>query len=264
MSYQEVSWERDGSTVTLTINRPESLNALTAGVRQELLQGLEEADRDAAVRVVVIRGAGRAFSVGQDLKELVDFYESHGYAMGDLVQTGYIPIVKALRGMSKPTVAVLQGAAVGGGMALALAADFRVISDRAQLVPAFVKVGLAPDTGTTFLLARSIGYVRAVAISMTGQALKARDMVDLGLASGVAASPEELESSIEALTEMLAQGPTKAYAAIRRLFDSSVQLPLNAVLDLERDTQDALAHTKDHREAVDAFLAKREPNFRGE
>ncbi len=264
MAFLAVSWERDKASVTLRLNRPESLNALTQGIRAELLEGLQKADQDSEVRVVILRGTGRAFSVGQDLKELTDYYQSRGPVMGELVQKEYIPIVKALRELSKPSVAVVEGAAVGGGMALALATDFRIISDRAQLVPAFVKVGLAPDTGTTFLLARSIGYARALSICMTGQALAAPDLVRLGLADHAYPSGEELENALAGLTAELAQGPTAAYVAIRRLFDRTAGLPLDDVLMAERDTQDALARTRDHQEAVEAFLSKRNPRFRGE
>lgn len=264
MSNQEVSWEQEGGRVVLTLNRPEALNALTATLRRELLEGLQKADHDPAVRVVIIQGAGRAFSVGQDLKEMLQYYETHGPALGQLVEEEYIPLVKALRALSKPTIAVLEGAAVGGGLALALAADFRVVSSRAQLVPGFVNVSLAPDTGTTFLLARAIGYARALSLCLLGQPIRAAQMVEWGLASQVNETPEAMAEELAALTSRLEAGPTRAYGEIRRLFDRAAHLPLDEVLTLERDVQDALAHTQDHHEAVDAFVNKRQPVFRGE
>lgn len=264
MSFEDVLREESDGWVTLRLNRPDALNALTASVREGLLEGLRAADRDSQVRCVILRGAGRAFSVGQDLKELEEYYQENGPELGQLVQDEYIPIVEALRGLSKPTIAVLEGPAVGGGMALALAADFRVISPRARLVPGFVNVGLAPDTGTTFLLARSVGHARAVSLCLTGRPIDAEDMVRWGLADRILDTPEALEEAVSSLAGQLSRGPTAAYGAIRRLFDQASDLPLNEVLGLERAVQDELAHTHDHREATRAFLAKKTPEFRGD
>lgn len=258
-----VLYEQDGAVVTLCFNRPEALNALTAPLRQQLVEGLRATQRDPQVRCVVLRGAGRAFSVGQDLKELEEYYDLQGPELGRLVQEEYIPIVEALRGLSKPTIAVVDGPAVGGGMALALACDFRLVGVKGRLVPGFVNVGLAPDTGTTFLLARSIGYARAVSLCLTGQPITGPDMVQWGLADIIHETPDALEEALSSLAERLAVGPTRAYAAIRRLFDQSQHLPLEAVLQLEREVQDDLAHTHDHRAANQAFLDKRTPEFLG-
>lgn len=260
----EIVAEAKHGCLTVTLNRPEALNALTESLRGNFLKSLHEADRDPGVRCVVMRGAGRAFSVGQDLKELEEYYAAHGPVLGQLVEDEYIPIVKTLRSLSKPTVAVIEGPAVGGGMALALAADFRVISSRARLVPGFVNVGLAPDTGTAFLLGRSVGYARALSLCLTGQSIDAPDMVAWGLADTVHESSELLEAALTALTDKLKRGPTRAYGAIRKLMDNAAHLPLGEVLRLERDVQDDLARTRDHRNAVQAFLAKSTPEFHGE
>ncbi len=264
VTFQDIVAEPQGALLSISLNRPEALNALTARLRQELLQALRDADRNPELRVVVIRGHGRAFSVGQDLKEMTEYYEAHGTRLGKLVQDEYIPIVQALRNLSKPTVAVLEGAAVGGGMALALAADFRVISTRAQMVPGFVNVGLAPDTGTAFLLGRSIGYARALSVCLTGQPIKAAQLVEWGLAASAHDSAESLNEELAQLTDKLSHGPTKAYAVIRRLFDQSAHLPLEAVLGLERDAQEELAQTQDHQSSIAAFLAKQTPEFHGQ
>ncbi len=261
---EDVSYEKDGSVSTIWLNRPESLNALTKTVRHELLAGLRQAERDGTVRCLVMRGRGRAFSVGQDLKELEAYYEERGPELGRLVQEEYIPIVETLRSLSKPTIAVVEGPAVGGGMALALATDFRLVGAKGRLVPGFVNVGLAPDTGTTFLLGRSIGYARALSRCLTGQPITADEMVQWGLADDIASTPEDLDQSLKSLTTRLSNGPTRAYATIRRLFDQAQHLPLDAVLQLERDAQDDLAGTRDHRAANRAFLTKSTPEFRGE
>lgn len=264
MSAEDILHEHKNGMAVLTLNRPDALNALTETIREGLLQGLQEADRDPSVRGVVMRGRGRAFSVGQDLKELEAYYGHEGPNLGQLVDDQYIPLVQALRGHSKPTVAVLEGPAVGGGMALALAADFRLVSPRARLVPGFVNVGLAPDTGTTFLLGRSIGYARALTLCLTGQPIDAEQMVRFGLTDTVYEAPELLEAALEQLTDRLTVGPTRAYSAIRKLFDRSASLAMDEVLRLERDVQDELARTTDHQQAVQAFLRKETPTFHGE
>ncbi len=264
MSTEELLRHQDEACVTLALNRPDALNALTSPMRQSLLEELRRADQDPGVRCVVLRGTGRAFCVGQDLKELQDYYETHGPELGRLVEDEYIPIVKVLRELSKPTIAVLDGPAVGGGMALALATDFRVIGARARLVPAFVNVGLAPDTGATFLLARSIGYARALSLCLTGQPLEAEQLVAFGLAAQVNESSQTLEQALQDLTKRLCDGPTRAYAAIRRLFDQAVALPLDDVLALERDVQNRLSHTRDHGAAVESFLNRRAAQFQGQ
>lgn len=263
MTYKEIRYTLHDSVGTIEFNRAESLNALTATMRAELLDALEIANQSDSVRVVVLRGQGRAFSVGQDLKEMQQYYDEHGPELGTLVEEEYIPLVLALRNLQKPTVSVLQGAAVGGGMALALATDFRIISERAQLVPGFVNVALAPDTGTTFLLSRAIGYARAISVCLLGEPIRARNMVEYGLATDVANGPEELEERLQELVTKLAQGPTRAYTEIRKLFDATSHCSLLEAVRLERDVQATLARTSDHQEAVDAFLHKRSPQFEG-
>lgn len=263
VEFQEVLWQQEDACLTLVLNRPDSLNSLTKTMRRELLEALSAADRESTVRVVVVRAQGRAFCVGQDLKELQEFYSQNGHHIGPLVDVEYIPIVKALRKLSKPTIAVVEGAAVGGGMALALACDFRIISAKAQLVPGFVNVGLAPDSGTTFLLARSVGYARALSICLLGQPLKAPELVALGLSEAIAMTPEDVQTQMNQLVGQLAQGPTRAYHEIRRLFDESAHLPLDDVLRKESEVQEALSQTQDHRGAIEAFLAKKTPAFVG-
>jgi len=256
--------ERQEARATITLNRPEALNALNTPLREGLLSALNQVAQDPGIRVVVLAGSGRAFSVGQDLRELESYYETHGPALGQLVEQEYLPIAQRLRTMPQPTIAVLDGPAVGGGLALALATDFRVISARAQLNPAFIHVGLAPDTGASYLLVKSLGLLPAISLAMTGRVLNADDLVRYGLASRINESPEALQQELDELAHKLAAGPTRAYHLIRQLMDQAASRPWEQVLQLERDVQDALAHTHDHGEAVDAFLHKRQPRFQGE
>ncbi|MDQ0191026.1 enoyl-CoA hydratase/isomerase family protein [Alicyclobacillus cycloheptanicus] len=263
MEFQEVLYQVDGGVATVTLNRAEAMNALTRQLRKDLVAALGEAAADANVRAVLLTGAGRGFCVGQDVKELSEDYAKEGPEMGRLVETEYIPIVKALRTMPKPTVALVNGPAVGGGLALALAADFRVITEKSVLNPVFVKVGLAPDSGVSFYLSRMIGFARAVSVTLRGQGISPAEQVALGLASRVNATLEEAQAEAKALLDELANGPTEAYVRIRQLFDQTASLSFEDALVVEKNVQDDLAHTADHMEAVQAFLERRPPNFTG-
>lgn len=245
------------------LNRPGALNALTRSLRQTLADRLDEIAHDATVRAVIILGAGRAFSVGQDLHEMDSMYREKGPHLAELVEKEYIPLVKALRRMPKPVVAMIDGPAAGGGLSLALAADFRILTAKSTLIPAFVNVGLAPDTGAAFFLARQLGIARAIAVAMKGEPLSAEQCVHWGLADLVVADRSAAEDEAQKLAQKLAQGPTLAYYHIRTLFDQAAGLPFERVLELERDTQETLAQTHDHVAAVGAFLNRQRPTFEG-
>ncbi|WDL96845.1 enoyl-CoA hydratase-related protein [Alicyclobacillus sp. ALC3] len=263
MDLREVEYRVQAGVATVTLNRPDAMNALTRQLRSDLLTALAEAAADSSVRAVLLTGAGRGFCVGQDVKELSEDYADEGPQMGRLVETEYIPIVKALRAMPKPIVALLNGPAVGGGMALALAADFRVIHEKSALTPVFVKVGLVPDSGVTFYLSRMVGLARAVSLTMRGQSITPTEQVALGLAAKVNATLDEAQAEADALLTELAVGPTEAYVQIRRLYDQTAGVGLEEALVLEKDVQQQLAQTADHMEAVTAFLERRSPQFQG-
>lgn len=264
MNYQNISYNVDGAVATLTLNRPDAMNALTKPMRRELLQAFSECAKDDDVRALLITGAGKGFCVGQDVKEMNDIYAKEGPELGKLVESEYIPIVKALRSMPKPTISLVNGTAVGGGMAFPLATDFRVITQKSTLTPVFVNVGIAPDTGVSFLLGRAIGHTQAISLCMKGQSLTPEDLVKYDLADQVHDSLDEAEKSAYALADQLAEGPTQSYYNIRQLFDAGSSKNLLGALALERDVQDSLAHTDDHMEAVNAFVEKRKPVFKGQ
>ncbi len=254
----------DHSVLTIRLNRPTALNALTYRLRQELLELLLEAEKNAAVRAVLITGVGRAFSVGQDVKEMQEMYAKADPDLGSLVRDEYNPLIAALLDLSKPTIALVQGPAVGGGLSLALACDIRVITDSASFIPAFVKVGLAPDTGASYLLSRSLGWSRALGVALSGQAIGADDAVAWGLAHHRYATVEEAEVKASALAKQWAEGPTRAMAEIRRLLLDVQGVSWRDALVKEASTQDRLGRTADHQEAVAAFLERRAPEFRGQ
>lgn len=264
MDLQEVHYQVEGGVATITMNRPDALNALTHRLRSDLLTALGEAAADASVRAVLLTGAGRGFCVGQDVKEMSEDYAKEGPEMGRLVETEYIPILKALRAMPKPTVALINGPAVGGGLALALATDFRIITEKSVMNPVFVKVALAPDTGVTFYLSRMIGFARAVAVTMRGQPISPADQVSYGLAQQVNASLEDAQAEAKALLDELVAGPTEVYVQIRQLYDAAAGQSLEETLVLEKNVQDALAHHPNHAEAVAAFLERRPANYKGQ
>ncbi len=254
----------DHSVLTIQLNRPAALNALTHGLRQELLQLLVSAEKDPTVRAVLLTGSGRAFSVGQDVKEMKEMYATADPDLGGLVRDEYNPLIEALLDLSKPTIALVQGPAAGGGLSLALACDIRVITESASFIPAFVKVGLAPDTGASYLLSRTLGWSRALGVALSGQAIGPDDAMSWGLAHHRYASVEEAEVKARALAKQWAAGPTRAMAEIRRLLLEVQGLSWREALAKEASTQDLLGRTRDHQEAVTAFLERRAPEFRGQ
>ena len=262
VAYETIIYAADDHGVTITLNRPAALNALTRQMRAELLDGLKRAAADGEARALTLAGAGKAFSVGQDLKEMEHDYQS-GMNLGQLVRDEYMPLVRTLRAMPKPTIALVQGTALGGGMALALACDFRVLSPDARFIAGFVHVGLAPDTGTSFLLPKMIGQARALEIFLTGSPITAEDAVRYGLSSEVHGDRERAEAAARSLAKLLAAGPTKAYAAIRQLVDQTAAVPLEDAMAKEMETQASLSLTQDHLAAVAAFLDKRKPDYTG-
>ena len=258
-----VTYSQRGAVVTLRLERPETRNSLTHELRVHLLAALQRADADADVRVVILTAMGKAFSVGQDIEELADLYKDGQNRLGQMVEQEYVPIVQALRSMTKPTISLFTAPAVGGGMALVLATDFRVVTQQAVLIPAFVQVGLAPDSGVSFFLSRMIGYAKALQVLFTGQRISAEEMVHLGLAETVWNTEEQAVDACQSLASRLAAGPTRAFAAIRQLLDDAAGHSLEETMALETGVQDRLASTWDHKEAIQAFLEKRKPQFRG-
>lgn len=264
MDYQEIIYKVEGAIATITLNRPKALNALTRTMRRELLDALNQCAEDQEVHCLMITGAGKGFCVGQDVREMSEDYAKQGPELGKLVEEEYIPLVKALRSMPKPTISLVNGTAVGGGMAFPLATDFRILTEKSTLTPVFVNVGIAPDTGVSFLLGRAIGQAQAISLCMKGKSLTPADLVQYGLAEKVNENLEEAEEEAHELAEKLAAGPTQSYWQIRQLYDKAASASLEEALVLERDTQDTLAHTDDHQEAVAAFMEKRKPEFRGQ
>jgi 2-(1,2-epoxy-1,2-dihydrophenyl)acetyl-CoA isomerase len=254
----EVETSRDGGVLTITLNRPDVLNALNAAVHAALGATLKEAGRDAGVRAVVLTGAGRGFCVGQDLTE---FREAPG-DIGDRLRSTYHPNVLAIRGLEKPVIAAVNGAAAGAGLSLACACDIRIAADSATFVPAFVNIGLIPDSGGSYFIARLLGPARAFEWMSSGRRLTAAEAHAWGLASEVVEG-DALAARVAELAAELAALPTRAIGMTKRLFDHAWTARLEEQLEMEAQLQAAATQTEDFREGVSAFLEKRAPQFRG-
>jgi 2-(1,2-epoxy-1,2-dihydrophenyl)acetyl-CoA isomerase len=253
----EVETSRDGGVLTITLNRPDVLNAFNRAVHEGLGAALKEA-RDPEVRAVVLTGAGRGFCVGQDLTE---FREAPG-DIGDRLRASYHPNVLAIRALEKPVIAAVNGAAAGAGLSVACACDIRIAADAATFVPAFVNIGLVPDSGGSYFIVRLLGPSRAFEWMTSGRRLTAPEAQAWGLVSEVVET-YSLAGHVAELAAKLAAMPTRAIGMTKRLFDRAAHNTLDEQLELEAQLQSAATQTEDFREGVAAFLEKRDPRFSG-
>ena len=253
----EVETARKGAVLTITLNRPDVLNAFNGAMHNALGAALKEA-RDAEVRAVVLTGAGRGFCVGQDLTE---FREAPG-DIGERLRSTYHPNVLAIRALDKPVIAAVNGAAAGAGMSVACACDLRIASDAAVFIPAFVNIGLVPDSGGTYFVTRLLGYARAFEWLCTGRRLSAAEAHAWGIVSEVVEA-NAFPARVAEFAAELAALPTSAIAMTKRLLDRAAASTLDEQLAWEAQLQAAATQTDDFREGVEAFLEKRKPSFQG-
>ena len=249
--------EHDGAVATVTLDRPDALNAQTRASRRALVKDLRALSADAAVRCVVLTGAGRAFCAGQDLRE-----EGALENVDDMIRETYIPIVEALVGMPKPVIAAINGAAAGAGLSIALACDQRYMAEDAVLMMAFSNIALVPDCGGSWFLTRIVGYARAFEIAASGRRVGAEEALALDLVQRVLPRDE-----LSAATQTAAHRARRATDADARLDEAPMraaeQSPLGDVMELEAQLQPAAVGSSDHAEGVAAFLEKREARFEG-
>jgi 2-(1,2-epoxy-1,2-dihydrophenyl)acetyl-CoA isomerase len=253
----EVETSRDGGVLTITLNRPDVLNAFTAEMHRQLVGAFKEA-RAADVRAVVITGAGRGFCVGQDLNEFGEAARD----IGGRLRENYHPTIRAVRELEKPVLAAVNGPAAGAGLSFACACDLRLAAESAAFVPAFVNIGLVPDMGGTFFVTRLLGAARAFEWMTSGRRLSAQEALDWGLVSEVVPDDRLAERAAEWAGQLAAM-PTRGIGLSKRLFDSADRVTLEEQLEREAQLQAAATQTHDFREGVDAFLQKRAPNFEG-
>lgn len=251
------------AVATITLNRPESLNAMDQATKISLASCLKTCRRDQKVRCVILTGAGRAFSAGQDLKEMKDAYaDGHVPHLGELLRKHYNPIIAHIRSMDKPVIAAVNGVASGAGCSLALACDLRVAAESALFHQAFVFVGLIPDSGATFFMPRLIGLARAAELAFTGEKIDAKRACEIGLVNRVVPDAELMDHANK-LAHKLAKLPTKAIALTKRLLNQSFSNTLDQQLEAEAFAQETAGLTRDHTEGVRAFMGKRKPDFTG-
>lgn len=247
---------------TLTLHRPQVRNALNAALLRELLGALREAEGDSGVRALILTGSGPAFCAGQDLTVFQQALEVGGAPdVQRLLDETYHPVVRALYGMPKPVIAAVNGPAAGAGMSLALACDLRIMVEDAFFSQAFIRLGLVPDSGSSFFLTRLVGPARAFELAATGRRVFAEDALRLGLAERVVPAGELLPAAQEEASR-LAQGPARAIAWTKQLLHEVAGLGLEEALLAEAALQAQAIATADHREGVQAFIAgRRTPRF---
>ncbi len=253
---------RDGGVATVRLDRPDAMNSLDIATKEALRDAVREVGEDPSVRCVVLTGSGRAFCVGQDLKEHIGLLAEGADALFTTVPEHYNPTVLALATMPKPVIAAVNGVAAGAGASLAFAADYRIVADTAGFNLAFAGIGLSCDTGISWTLPRLIGRGKAIELLFEPRTIRADEALELGLATRVVPA-DQLESAVHELASRLAQGPTQAYAAIRRAVEFSATNPLPESLAHEAEMMTFTGGTQDHKDAVDAFVAKQKPVFHG-
>ncbi len=254
--FTAIRYEVGDSVATITLARPDALNAMDAAMKSELLTAVRQAGSDRAIRVVIVTGAGRAFSAGQDLRERT-------VGFGQELRERYNPIVLALHRLDKPVIAAVNGVAAGAGASLAFACDIRLASESASFLLAFVRVGLVPDSGATWFLPRLVGPSLAAELIMTTDPLTAADAHRVGLVSRVLPDDRLLDEARQ-LAGRLAQGAPRALALAKRALSRSLEVGLAEALDYEAYLQDIAGRTADHAEGVAAFLEKRPARFTGD
>ena len=256
--FETIRYEVKDTIAWLFLNRPDSLNAFVAKMNREVKDAVKKASNDEQVRCIVITGEGRAFCSGQDLSE-VDEKMDHGEVLRD----HYGPMIKQIRQCEKPIIAAVNGVAAGAGFSLALACDFRVLSERASFLNAFIHVGLIPDSGNLYYLSQLVGHTKAVELSILGEKVNAADALKMGLANKLYPL-ESWEEDVTVFAGRLAALPTKAIGLIKRSLKVVPQLSFEDYLEYEAQGQRIAGLTKDHREGVAAFMDKRKPVFSGQ
>jgi 2-(1,2-epoxy-1,2-dihydrophenyl)acetyl-CoA isomerase len=259
MSYETILVNKEGKVVTITLNRPQSLNFLDPIMAQELERALGDAEKDESVGAVVITGAGRAFSAGGDVKFMKEDHTAYEFYQRMEYITRFIWTMISL---PKPIIASVNGPAVGGGCSIALAADMILASETATFAEVFVRIGLIPDCGGIFLLSRRIGLTRAKDLVFTGRTIDAREAERMGMINRVAPA-EALREETSKMALELGNGPTMAMGIAKRLLNQSYESDFDTLLRLENSYQALLRLTEDHREGVKAFFEKRKPEFKG-
>lgn len=257
MNYETLTYLREDGIALITLNRADVMNALNTQMRAEITHAVTRGSKKA--RVVVLTGAGRAFCSGQDLGDRAN---AGNLDLERTLRDEYEPMLKAIIDCPVPTIAAVNGAAAGAGANLALACDVVIASERAYFLQAFTRIGLIPDAGGTYILPRTMGMAKAMGAALFADKISARDADKWGLI-WEAVADDAFEAQWKARAAHLAQGPTKAYASVKRVIRDSWNNDLDAQLAVEASEQGGCGQSRDFREGVLAFMSKRKPDFEG-
>jgi 2-(1,2-epoxy-1,2-dihydrophenyl)acetyl-CoA isomerase len=259
-SFTTIRLEVAGAIATVTLDRPDALNALTVTMKQELLAAFRAVARNRGVRAVILTGAGRAFCAGQDLNERL---RPDAAPLAVELRERYNPIIRAMRALDQPIVGAINGVAAGAGASLAFACDVRLAAEGASFLLAFGRIGLVPDTGATWFLPRLVGPARAAELALLGESLSAADAERFGLVARVVPA-DALADEARRMAERLAALAPKALALTKRAIERAWSVDLDTALEDEAFRQGIAGATADHAEGLAAFMEKRPPRFTGE
>lgn len=262
-NYKTIEFSVSDGTATLTLNRPDRLNSFTVEMHEEMQDALTKIESDNSIRALLLTGAGRGFCAGQDLNDRAVAPGGDAVDLGHSCETYWNPMVRRLSEMPIPVICAVNGVAAGAGANVALACDIVLAAKSAKFIQSFANIGLIPDSGGSWILPRLIGQARAMAITLTGEPVKAEKAESWGMIYRAVEDDELMQEAIK-LTARLAKGPTRGLASTKkRIRDSSLNT-LQEELDLERDAMRELGYSSDYAEGVAAFTEKRKPTFTGQ
>lgn len=255
--------EQQDAVRVITLNRPDKLNSFNDELTFKLQDALKEAEKHDGTRAIILTGAGRGFCAGQDLQSrAVSADSGQRPSLGDSIRRRYNPIIIRLRRIEKPVIAAVNGVAAGAGASVTFACDYRIVAEGVSFIQSFTKVGLIPDSGSTFFLPRLIGFTRALDLMLSADKLEAQEALRLGLINKIVPA-DKLMTEALSLADRLAKGPTKAFGLTKRAVNRAVFPDLEELLDYEASLQEIAGRSDDFQEGVRAFVEKRQPVYSG-